>query len=137
MVRHETEIVMELFRYTKPIGFMSKSKYAMIISMMLVLRVYFSDRDKRAELRDRFCGGTIVQVKYEGAAPIDKMREKLANNPLFEGSSINEFGSADEVVIRMKNSSESVTKDIGDVTREELQGPENSRFDVSISSGAK
>lgn len=113
---------MELFRYTKPIGFMSKSKYAMIISMMLVLGSIFLIATKGLNFGIDFAGGTIVQVKYEGAAPIDKMREKLANNPLFEGSSINEFGSADEVVIRMKNSSESVTKDIGDVTREELAG---------------
>ncbi len=113
---------MELFRYTIPIGFMIKSKYAMIISMMLVLGSIFLIATKGLNFGIDFAGGTIVQVKYEGAAPIDKMREKLANNPLFEGSSINEFGSADEVVIRMKNSSESVTKDIGDVTREELTG---------------
>lgn len=113
---------MELFRYTKPIGFMSKSRYAMIISMILVLGSIFLIATKGLNFGIDFAGGTIVQVKYEGAAPIDKMREKLAHNPLFEGSSINEFGSADEVVIRMKNSSESVTKDIGDVTREELAG---------------
>jgi len=113
---------MELFRYTKPIGFMKNSKYAMIISTILVLGSFFLIATKGLNFGIDFAGGTIVQVKYEGTAPIDTMRKKLANNPLFEGSSINEFGSPDEVVIRMKNSSESVTKDIGDVTREELAG---------------
>ncbi|MDD3595577.1 MAG: protein translocase subunit SecF, partial [Sulfuricurvum sp.] len=74
---------MELFRYTKPIGFMSKSKYAMIISMILVLGSIFLIATKGLNFGIDFAGGTIVQVKYEGAAPIDKMREKLAHNPLF------------------------------------------------------
>ncbi|MDD4884955.1 MAG: protein translocase subunit SecF, partial [Sulfuricurvum sp.] len=54
---------MELFRYTKPIGFMSKSKYAMIISMMLVLGSIFLIATKGLNFGIDFAGGTIVQVK--------------------------------------------------------------------------
>ncbi len=113
---------MELFRYTKPIGFMGKSRLAMAISALLVAGSLFLIFTKGLNFGIDFAGGTIVQVKYEGAAPIDEMRKKLSTNSLFEGASINEFGSSDEVVIRMKNISESVTKDIGDVTREQLSG---------------
>lgn len=113
---------MELFRYSKPIGLMGKSKIAMGISSLLVIASLILIFTKGLNFGIDFAGGTIIQVKYETKAPIDEMREKLSNSPLFEGSSINEFGSPDEVVIRLKNSSESVTKDIGDITREQLKG---------------
>jgi len=113
---------MELFRYSKPIGLMGKSKIAMAISSLLVIASLFMIFTKGLNFGIDFAGGTIIQVKYETQAPIDVMRAKLSSNPLYEGSSINEFGSPDEVVIRLKNSSESVTKDIGDITREQLQG---------------
>lgn len=113
---------MELFRYSKPIGLMGKSKLAMGISSLLVIASLFLIFTKGLNFGIDFAGGTIIQVKYEGAAPIDVMRQKLSHSAVFEGSSINEFGSPDEVVIRLKNSSESVTKDIGDITREQLSG---------------
>lgn len=113
---------MELFRYSKPIGLMKKSKLAMAISSILVISSLFLIFTKGLNFGIDFAGGTIIQVKYETKAPIDEMRKKLVGNPIFEGASINEFGSPDEVVIRLKNSSESVTKDIGDVTRDQLAG---------------
>lgn len=113
---------MELFRYSKPIGLMKKSKLAMGISSFLVIASLFLIFTKGLNFGIDFAGGTIIQVKYEGTAPIDVMRQKLSKSTVFEGSSINEFGSPDEVVIRLKNSSESVTKDIGDITREQLAG---------------
>ncbi|MFH0710394.1 MAG: protein translocase subunit SecF [Pseudomonadota bacterium] len=113
---------MELFRYSKPIPLMKKSKIAMGISMFMVIASLVIIFTKGLNFGIDFAGGTIIQVKYESAAPIDTMRQKLSANPMFEGSSINEFGSPDEVVIRLKNSSESVTRDIGDVTREQLSG---------------
>lgn len=116
---------MELFRYSKPIGLMKKSKIAMVISSILVLSSLFLIFTKGLNFGIDFAGGTIIQVKYETKAPIDEMRKKLEGNPIFEGASINEFGSPDEVVIRLKNSSESVTKDIGDVTRDQLAGTGN------------
>lgn len=113
---------MELFHYSKAIPLMGKSKIAMAISAVMVLASLFFIFTKGLNFGIDFAGGTIIQVKYDARAPIDEMRQKLATNPIFAGSSINEFGSPDEVVIRLKNSSESVTKDIGDVTREQLDG---------------
>lgn len=113
---------MELFRYTKELNFMGKSKFALIISVLLVLSSYVILATKGLNYGVDFAGGTIVQVKYATAAPIDEMREKLKSDALFDGASITEFGSADEVVIRMKSTSASVTVDIGDVTRTALEG---------------
>lgn len=113
---------MELFKYTNNLNFMGKSKFALIISVLLVLSSYIILATKGLNYGVDFAGGTIIQVKYTAAAPIDEMREKLKSDAIFDGASITEFGSADEVVIRMKSTSPSVTIDIGDVTREALKG---------------
>ncbi|MEA3371517.1 MAG: protein translocase subunit SecF [Campylobacterota bacterium] len=116
---------MEFFKYTRTFSFMGKSKFAMVISIILVLASYALLATKGLNYGVDFAGGTIVQVKYDTTAPIDTMREKLKGNELFKGASITEFGSPDEVVIRMKSTTGSVTVDIGDVTREALQGSGN------------
>jgi len=116
---------MEFFKYTKTFNFMGKSKLAIIFSIVLVLASYAILLTKGLNYGVDFAGGTIVQVKYDTKAPIKKMREKLKHNAIFDNASITEFGSPDEVVIRMKTSTGSVTTDIGDVTRAALKGTGN------------
>ena len=114
--------MMEFFRYTRPFNFMGKSKLAIAFSLLLIVASYALLATKGLNYGVDFAGGTIVQVKYTTKAPIDEMRKKLSKDAMFENASITEFGSPDEVVIRLKTSSASVTKDIGDVTRQALQG---------------
>jgi len=116
---------MEFFRYTKTFNFMGKSKLAMILSIVLVLSSYVILLTKGLNYGVDFAGGTVIQVKYDTNAPIKEMRKALKSNKLFQSASISEFGSPDEVVIRMKTSTGSVTKDIGDVTRNALKGTGN------------
>ncbi len=113
---------MEFFKYTKTFNFMGKSKFAMILSVFLVLGSYVLLATKGLNYGVDFAGGTVVQVQYENKAPIDEMRDRLKEDKLFEGASISEFGSPNEVVIRMKTTTQSVTVDIGDLTRETLKG---------------
>jgi preprotein translocase subunit SecF len=113
---------MEFFKYTKTFNFMGKSKLALVLSVLLVLSSYVLLATKGLNYGVDFAGGTIVQVKYNGTAPIDSMRDKLKTNKLFDNASITEFGSPDEVVIRMKTATGDVTVDIGDVTRDALKG---------------
>jgi len=84
---------MEFFKYTKTFNFMGKSKLAMVLSIVLVLSSFLILATKGLNYGVDFAGGTIVQVKYNTAAPIDEMREKLKSNEIFEGASITEFGS--------------------------------------------
>lgn len=116
---------MEFFKYTKPYNFMGKSKIAIAISLILMLSSYVLLATKGLNYGIDFAGGTIVQVKYDKAAPIKQMREKLKTNPMFKDASITEFGSSDEVIIRMKTSSKDVKQDIGDIVKKELQGTGN------------
>jgi preprotein translocase subunit SecF len=116
---------MEFFKYKHPLDFMGKSKIAMTISIILVLASYVILATKGLNYGIDFAGGTIVQVKYDKPAPIQEMRDKLKGNKLFDSATITKFGSPNEVIIRMKTSTASVTKDIGDVTRAALKGTGN------------
>jgi len=116
---------MEFFKYTRTFNFMGKSKFALVFSVMILLASYVLLFTKGLNYGVDFAGGTIVQVKYDTTAPIDKMRAKLKTNDIFTSASITEFGSPDEVVIRMKTTTGSVTEDIGDITREALKGTGN------------
>lgn len=113
---------MEFFKYTKTLDFMGRSSLAVAISVLMVLASLVLVSVKGLNYGVDFAGGTIIQVKYETAAPIDEMREKLKHNSIFEGASITEFGSKEEVVIRMRTTTSDVEVDIGDLTRESLVG---------------
>lgn len=101
---------------------MGKSKFAAILSIVMILISYAILATKGLNYGVDFAGGTIVQVKYDTTAPIDEMRKKLESNELFANASITEFGAPDEVVIRLKTTTGSVTTDIGDITRSALSG---------------
>jgi len=116
---------MEFFRYTKTYDFMSKKMITLFISLSLVMASYAILATKGLNYGIDFAGGTVIQVKYDKAAPIDKMRKLISENELFNGASISEFGSPDEVVIRVRTSSTSVTSDMGDVARVVLKGSGN------------
>ena len=116
---------MEFFKYTKTFDFMSKKMITLIISLTLVFASYAVLATKGLNYGIDFAGGTVIQVQYDTAAPINKMRELISTNELFNGASISEFGSPDEVVIRVRTSSTSVTSDMGDVAREVLKGSGN------------
>ncbi len=116
---------MEFFKYTRTFNFMAKSKLAMFISLALLIASYTLLITKGLNYGVDFAGGTIVQVKYDTPAPMKQMRAKLKMNDIFASATITEFGSPDEVVIRMKTTSGDVSVDIGDITREALQGTGN------------
>lgn len=116
---------MEFFKYTKTYDFMSKKMITLVISLSLVIASFAVLATKGLNYGIDFAGGTVIQVKYDKPAPINTMRVLIAKNELFEGASISEFGSPDEVVIRVRTSSSSVTSDMGDVVREALFGSGN------------
>jgi len=113
---------MELFRYKKPIPLMSKSKIFFTISMVAVLASLLLILAKGFNYGIDFAGGTVVQVKYESKAPIKKVREAIKRSKVFEGASVNFFGSDDEIVIKVRTSSKKLGTDIGDEARKLLQG---------------
>jgi len=112
---------MEFFKYKGPIDFMKGAGLAIALSMILSVVAYIMIATKGFNYGIDFAGGTVIQVKYKQEAPVKQIREVLGTNHLYDGSDVSKFGADDEVVIRMKTSSASVGKDIGDVTRDILK----------------
>lgn len=112
---------MELFRYKKPIGLMAQSKILAALSLVLVIASWVVILTKEFNLGIDFAGGTVIQVKYEGKAPLDDVRAALKDKEAYGGASVTYFGSEDEIVIRTKSSSQNLGVDMGDEMRSILK----------------
>jgi preprotein translocase subunit SecF len=104
---------MEFFRYKKPIALMAKAKYFGILSLVLVVASWAIILTKGFNYGIDFAGGTVIQVKYNKKAPLKEIRAELAKVEKFNGASVTNFGSDQEIIIRTKGSSSKVNKDIG------------------------
>lgn len=104
---------MEIFKSNKVYNFMGKRLPFLGFSSLLVIASIVLLLTKGVNFGIDFVGGTIVQVKYEQKAPIKEIRETLKSTE-YHNASITEFGSAEEVVIRITGSSSNIANDIGD-----------------------
>ncbi len=67
-----------------------------------------------------FAGGTLIQLKYDRAAPLGEIRERLEKS--FGGVTVTEFGSDDEVIIRYLSSTDEIGNDPGAAVAQMLAG---------------
>ncbi|MAC83679.1 MAG: protein translocase subunit SecF [Arcobacter sp.] len=104
---------MEIFKSGKVYNFMGKRLPFLGLSSLLVIASIVLLLTKGVNFGIDFAGGTIVQVKYEQKAPIDDIRDTLKKTN-YANASITEFGSPQEVVIRITGSSSDIANDIGD-----------------------
>lgn len=106
---------MQIFSKAKVYDFMRIRYASLALSTVLFVGSIFLIFTKGLNYGIDFAGGTLIQVKYDSPASIDKIREALSKDETFRGASVTEFGSSDEVVIRFSGSSSSVSQDIGEV----------------------
>lgn len=119
---------MELFRYKKPIALMAKAKYFGLLSLVLVVTSWVIIFTKGFNYGIDFAGGTLIQVKYEKQAPLKQIRADLSKVKKYDGASVTYFGSKEEVIIRFRTTSKSVSKDVGDEVRQLLS--DTGKFEV-------
>lgn len=104
---------MEIFNNEKTYNFMNKKVTFLFISAILFVASIFLLLTRGLNYGIDFVGGTVVQVKYDNVAPLDKIREVLKDTK-YASSTVSEFGSEDEVTIRFTGSSSELTNDISD-----------------------
>jgi len=112
---------MEIFGSNKTYNFMGKRLPFLGFSALLVAISFILLFTKGLNLGIDFSGGTLVQVKYTQNAPIDKIREILSKNKMFEKAVVTKFGNDSEIIIRIPTSTTTLGKDIGDDVREILK----------------
>ena len=104
---------------------MSKSKRFGVLSVSVLIIALGLIIGKGFNYGIDFAGGTLIQVQYEGKAPIEKVREAVDSDTSYEGATVTFFGGEDEVVIRTKTSSKALGEDVGDKMRTLLQDTGN------------
>jgi preprotein translocase subunit SecF len=119
---------MEIFKYKKPLPLMSKSKRFGLLSVTVLILALALIIGKGFNYGIDFSGGTLIQLKYDGKAPINKVREAIESDKAYEGATVTFFGSEDEVVIKTKMSSKNLGEDVGDQVRALLK--DTGKFEV-------
>lgn len=116
---------MEFFSKGKIYHFMKYARLFVFTTLALALGSLVLVATKGFTYGIDFAGGTVVQLKYDAKAPIDKIREDLSKEKMFAGALITEFGSPEEVVIRFATVSDSIGQDVGDSVRAILKNTGN------------
>ena len=108
---------MEIFKSNKTYDFMGKRLPFLSFSAFLVIASFVLIFTKGLNLGIDFSGGTLVQVKYTQAAPIQKIRDVLSTDERFDKAVVTKFGTDEEVIIKIPTSTTALGKDIGDDIR--------------------
>ncbi|MFG6033331.1 protein translocase subunit SecF [Campylobacter jejuni] len=105
---------MQFFSEKKIYDFMRMRFAAISLSFILFFGSIYLLWDRGLQYGIDFSGGTLVQLKYENAAPITQIREILEKQGTFQNLSVTEFGSNEEVTIRFLGTNDNVSNDIGE-----------------------
>ncbi|EAK3282330.1 protein translocase subunit SecF [Campylobacter upsaliensis] len=104
---------MQFFSEKKIYDFMKMRFAAISLSFVLFFGSIFLLFERGLQFGIDFSGGTLVQLRYENAAPIPQIREILSQSGQFQNLSVTEFGSAEEITIRFLGSNENLGDDTG------------------------
>ena len=104
---------MEFFRIKNDIPFMRHALKFNIISLVTFLLAVFFLLTKGLHLSVEFTGGTLIEVRYEQAADLEKIRSALGKSG-FSDYSVQNFGSSQDVMIRLPLKGEQKADQIGD-----------------------
>ncbi len=92
--------MLEFFHFKKAIPFMRYGKVTTSISLATFLFAVFSLFYYGLNLGVDFTGGTVMEVRYAQAAPVDSIREAVKASGFTEVS-VQNFGSTRDVLIRV------------------------------------
>jgi preprotein translocase subunit SecF len=115
---------MEFFKAQKAFNFMGWVKPIFTFSFIVTIIAFYLIFQKGFVYGIDFAGGTVVQVKYDKPVQIDQIRDHLKTTQ-FASAGIQEFGSSEEIILRLQNSTADVTKDTANLVSQALKGTGN------------
>jgi preprotein translocase subunit SecF len=110
---------MEFFRIHKDIPFMRHALKFNIISLVTFLLAVVFLFSKGLHLSVEFTGGTLIEVNYTQGADLEKIRGALGKTG-FTDYSVQNFGSSQDVLIRLPLKGEQNTAQLGESVMKSL-----------------
>ena len=110
---------MEFFRIKKDIPFMRHALKFNVISLVTFLFAVLFLFTKGLHLSVEFTGGTLIESRYEQAADLEKIREALGKAG-FSDFTVQNFGSSQDVMIRLPLKGEQSSSQLGEKVRQAL-----------------
>lgn len=92
--------MIEFFKPKGTVPFMAHRKPFVLLSLLIVIASIISLSVNGINKGLDFTGGTLIEVKFEQAADLNKVRDVLKNGG-FADASAQHFGSSHEVLLRM------------------------------------
>jgi preprotein translocase subunit SecF len=91
---------MQILQLKETVAFMSYRKVAMAFSVLLMIASIVSLSMNKLNFGLDFTGGTLIEVGFEEAADLKKLRQIMAENG-FDDAKVQFYGSSRDVVIRL------------------------------------
>ena len=105
---------MDFFKHNKIYDFVKMSNYGIVLSLILFIGSLVLFIKPGFTLGVDFAGGTIIQIQYSKEAPLAEIRQRLESVEEFQGAQVSEFGSPEEILIRLATATSSINQDIGE-----------------------
>jgi len=110
---------MQLIRPDLHFDFIGKRKIALVISAVMLLTSLGALAVKGLNFGIDFTGGTLVEVKFDQAPSIADVRDAISPKG-YGNAVIQEFGSAEEILIRVQNKGAEDSSTISDAILDSL-----------------
>ena len=112
---------MEWIKNNTVFDFVRYNRYSFFFSLFLVFislgLIFFKGFSYGVD----FAGGTLVQIKYQAQAPISQIRAILDSQASLKGSQVSEFGSKEEILIKIPYSPNLSATKLNDEIKNTLQ----------------
>jgi preprotein translocase subunit SecF len=111
---------MQIINMKDTVAFMSLKKPAAILSVLLILGSLTSLAINQLNWGLDFTGGTQIEVGYSQAADLEQIRKQLENSD-FKDAVVQNFGSSQDVLIRLASRDGVKPSELGDAAIKVLQ----------------
>ena len=91
---------MQILQLKETVAFMSYRKMAVVFSALLMAAAIFSLSTNKLNFGLDFTGGTLIEVGFEDAADLQKLRKLMEDNG-HDDAKVQFYGSSRDVVIRL------------------------------------
>lgn len=113
---------MDFFKHNRIYDFVKMSNYGILLSLVLFVVSLVLFVKPSFTLGVDFAGGTLIQLQYNTPAPLAEIRARLEKIESYKGAQVSEFGSPEEILIKLPTATSNVEQNIGEEVVEALKG---------------